>query len=102
MLDLRSANQNRFVHAKRLWTVANLLRVVAFMVGAWAVFLAKPPLYLPQILFGLVLAAELFQWRADVVKGHCESFLRKLDVCNSFGMAISPADNMEIVAYLPR
>jgi hypothetical protein len=102
MLDLRSINQNRFVHAKRLWTIANLLRLTAFIVGAWAVFLAKPPLYLPQILFMIVVAAELFQWRSDVVKGRCESLLRKLDVCRSFDMAISPADKRDIAAYLPR
>jgi hypothetical protein len=102
MLDLRAINQNRFAHAKRLWAIANLFRFTAFVVGAWAVFLAKPPLYLPQILFMIVVAAELLQWRSDVVKSRCESLLRKLDVCRSFNMEISPADKRDIAAYLPK
>jgi hypothetical protein len=102
MLDLRSINQNRFAHAKRLWTIANLLRFAAFVFGAWAVFLAKPTLYLPQILFAIAMAAELFQWRSDVIKGRCESLLRKLDLCRSFDMPISPADKRDIVSYLPK
>jgi hypothetical protein len=101
MLDLRSVNQNRFAHAKRLWTIANLLRLGAFIVGTWAVFLSKPPLYLPQILFVIIVAAELFQWRSDVIKGRCESLLRKLDLCRSFHIGISPADRRDIVSYLP-
>ncbi len=102
MLDLRSINHNRFAYAKRLWAIANLLRFTAFVVGACALVLAKPPLYLPQILFSLVVAAELFQWRSDVVKSQCESLLRKLDLCRSFDMAISPADKRDIVSYLPK
>lgn len=102
MLDLRSINQNRFEHAKHLWTIANLLRLAAFVFGAWAVFLAKPTLYLPQILFVIAMAAELFQWRSDVIKGRCESLLRKLDLCRSFDMPISSADKRDIVAYLPK
>jgi hypothetical protein len=102
MLDLRSINQNRFAHAKRLWTIANLLRFTAFIAGAWAVFLATSPLYLPQILFMMVVAAELFQWRSDVIKGRCESLLRKLDLCRSFDMAISSADKRDIASYLPK
>lgn len=102
MPDLRSINQNRFAHAKRLWTIANLLRFTAIIFGAWAVFLAKPTLYLPQILFVIAIAAELFQWRSDVIKTRCESLLRKLDLCRSFDMPISPADKRDIVSYLPK
>ena len=102
MLDLRSINQNRFAHAKRLWTIANSLRLTAFVTGACAVFLAKPPLYLPQILFVIAATAELFQWRSDVIKSRCESLLRKLDLCRSFDIAVSPADKRDIVSYLPK
>ena len=102
MLDLRSINQNRFTYAKRLWTIANLLRVAAFLVGAWAVFLTTPPLYLPQFLFVIVVTAEMVQWRSDVIKSRCESLLRKLDLCRSFDIPVSPADKRDIVAYLPK
>lgn len=102
MLDLRAINQNRFEHAKRLWTIANLLRLLAFCVGAYAIAIAKSPRYMPQIIFVVVVAAELFQWRSDVVKSRCESLLRKLDLCRSFEMPISPADKRDIVSYLPQ
>jgi hypothetical protein len=102
MLDLRSINQNRFSRAKRLWTYANLLRLAAFIVGACAVFPSNPPLYLPPILFVIAVAAELFQWRSDVIKSRSESLLRKLDRCRSFGVAISSADKRDIVADLPK
>lgn len=101
MLDLRSINQNRFTHAKRLWTIANSLRLAAFLVGACAGFLPETPLYLPQILLVIVVAAELFQWRSDVIKSRSESLLRKLDLCRSFDITISQADKRDIVAYLP-
>lgn len=102
MLDLQSINHNRFTYAKRLWTIANGLRLVVFAGGAFAVFLAEPTVYLPLILFIFAVAAELFQWRSDVLKSQCESLLRKLDLCRSFDMSISPADRRDIVSYLPR
>jgi hypothetical protein len=102
MLDLRSINQNRFSHAKRLWTAANLLRLGWFLVGAGAVFLGTTPRYLPFVLFTMAVAAELFQWRSDVIKSRCESLLRKLDLCRSFDMEISEIDRRDIVLDLPR
>lgn len=102
MLDLRAINQDRFAHAKRLWTAANVCRIAAFVIGACAVFIAKPPLYLPQILLVVVVTAELFQWRSDVLKGRSESLLRKLDLCRSFDIPVSPADKRDIIAYLPK
>src|SRR5688572_28613363 len=101
MHDLRSINENRFSRAKRLWTIANVIRLVAFAVGAFTVFRATPPLYLPQVLFATVVAAELFQWRSDAIKTRSEALLRKLDLWRSFNIDISPADRRDIVSDLP-
>ncbi len=101
MLDLRAANQHRFSRAKQLWTCANGCRVAVFLIGAVAVFQPAPPRYLPQVLFLLAVAAELLHWRSDVIKGQCDSLLRKLDLCSSFDMEISEADRRDIVTDLP-
>jgi len=102
MLDLRSINQDRFSHAKRLWMFANLFRLFAFAAGAFAVSSAKPSPYMPQIVFVIVLVAELFQWRSDVVKGQSEALLRKLDLCRSFGVEVSEADKRDIALSVPK
>lgn len=102
MLDLRSINQNRFSHAKLLWTLANLSRFIAFVVGAGAVLSPQPSVYLPHIVFVIVAVAELFQWRSDVIKGQSEALLRKLDLCRSFAGEISEADQRDIVSCLPK
>lgn len=101
MLDLRSINANRFSRAKRLWTIANVLRFMAFTVGASAVFQGNPPLYVPPILFAITVAAELFQWRSEAIKTRSEALLRKLDLCRSFDMELSEADRRDIVSDLP-
>ncbi|HEX2076937.1 MAG TPA: hypothetical protein VHG08_04485 [Longimicrobium sp.] len=101
MLDLRAINQNRFSRAKRLWTIANVLRLMAFAVGAYAVFQGDPPLHLPPVLFAITVAAELFQWRSDVIKTRSEALLRKLDLSRSFGMEVSAADRRDIMSDLP-
>jgi len=74
---------------------------MAFLLGAGTVLLAKPSLYLPQILFVIAASAELFQWRSDVLKSRSEALLRKLDLCRSFDMEISEADRRDIVFDLP-
>src|ERR1041384_7146902 len=73
ILDLRSINANRFSRAKHLWTIANVLRLLAFGVGASVVFQGNPPLYVPPVLFAITVAAELFQWRSDAIKTRSEA-----------------------------
>jgi hypothetical protein len=102
MLDIRLINRNRFEHAKRLWAIANLVRFATFVVGSGAVFLAKSPVYLPQILFLAIVTAELVQWRSDMIKSQSESVLRKLDLCRSFDIGISLTDRRDIVLSLPK
>ena len=101
MLDLRAINQRDFARAKIFWTIANALRGIIFIAGAWAVFIANPSVYLPLLLFGLVVVAELCQWHSDSWKGHADSLLRKLDLCRSFGREMTRGDLREIASRLP-
>jgi hypothetical protein len=76
--------------------------VAAFLVGAIAALLPRPPLYIACVVFAFAVAAELFQWRSDVEKSGSEALLRKLDLCRSFNMEITEADKRDIVWELPR
>jgi hypothetical protein len=102
MIDIREANRYRFSRAKRLWMCANATKFLSFVLSGIVVFLSWPEPIAPYLVFVLGLAAELFQWRSDFNKGQSEGLLRKLDVCDSFGMGISVSDERDIVAFLPR
>jgi succinate dehydrogenase hydrophobic anchor subunit len=102
MLDLRTLNQAQFLSAKRFWSAAIVTKITIFGLGIWAIFLASPPAYLPQILLFLAVVSELLQIHSDEVKSQAEALLRTLDICRSFGRQISEADKRDIVANVPR
>lgn len=102
MIDLRSINQAQFIVAKRYWAAAVITKLVMFGLGAWAVFLATPPIYLPQIVLVLAVLSEVLQLRSDGIKSRAEALLRTLDICRSFGRQISEADKRDIVVNIPR
>ncbi len=102
MIDLRSINQAQFVAAKRFWAAAVGVKLIIFGLGAWAVFLATPPTYLPQIVLILAVLSEVLQLRSDGIKSRAEALLRTLDLCQSFDRQISEADKRDIVVSVPR
>ncbi len=102
MIDLRSINRAQFVTAKRFWAAAVSAKLAMFGWGAWVVFQATPPIYLPQALLVLAILSELLQLRSDAVKSQAEALLRTLDLCRSFGHPISEADRRDIVVNIPR
>jgi hypothetical protein len=102
MLDLRSINRTQFLYAKRFWMAAISMKLVIFALGVWAVFLAFPPRYIPQILLVLAIFSEILQLRSDEIKSQAESLLRTLDLCRSFGREISAADKRNMAYDLSR
>lgn len=102
MIDVRAVNKAQFDTAKWWWSGVVGVKLFAFSLGAWAVFLGDPPRYLPQIVLGMALVAELMQLRSDALKGKAERLLRKLDICRSFGNELTPADLREVIYDVPK
>lgn len=92
MFDLRAVNRSQFASAKRWWAGSMVTKVITFTVGISAVFLVRPPLYLPQFIVLMAVGAELLQLRSDTVKARAERLLRTLDICHSFGRPISETE----------
>lgn len=98
MISLRDVNRSQFSAARRYWSAALGMKLLIFVLGAWAIFVSAPVPWLPQLLLALALGSALLQLRSDGVKSRAEALLRTLDVCTSFGREISTADKRDIIA----
>jgi len=100
--DLRSLNQARFHAAKKYWLYAISTKCVGFIFGGVTLFWLNSWSYSYWMMLGIMLTAEVLQLASDYVKAQSEKLLRKLDMCLSFNIELSPADARDIAAASPR
>ena len=77
-------------------------RLVSPILGAVLVIWNFLPSATPLIGLSLALAAELTTWRADVLKSCAESWLRKLDLYDSFNWEVTAEEQADVIADLSR
>lgn len=99
--DPRAVSQTLFDLAKRNWWLSLFCRAVIFFVGLLAVLLTPVARYAPLVVLFLTVGAELWSWRMSQLKSIAEAFLRKLDVFDSFGWSLSPAEMSDLLTRIP-
>jgi len=100
--DLRKLCRWYFSSAKGWWAASLWCKTGGIAISAlavWLSFLSKP---LPVLILIISLLSEYYAWRSDRMKGVAETLLRKLDLKDSFGWAISNAEITDILARAPR
>jgi hypothetical protein len=100
--DLRKLCKWYFSSAKCLWAASLWCKTAGILISAlaiWFSFISKP---LPAMVLIISLLSEYYAWRSDRMKGMAETLLRKLDLKDSFGWAISNMEITDILARTPR
>lgn len=90
-IDLQAFNRVQYGQAKRTWTAANVLAVLAFVVGLVATLLDVAPLSSTLIAGALAVIGWLVTWRADTLKGQAEEVRRALDLQDALALPVPRA-----------
>lgn len=77
---------------------ATTARLVVFALGVATVFVGVGGPYAHWLVLLGIVIAEAMQWKSDATKGHAETILRKLDLCQSFQIDLSPSDYRDIIS----
>ena|SRR6266496_5258477 len=99
--DARALSRELSDIAKR-WLAASLsCKLLAFVLGAVAIFLSAFSQQAPFLVATLSVTAELFMLRSDSLKGTAEAIRRKVDQQESFGWNISRAEMSDLLVKTP-
>lgn len=100
--NVRFLDQSLFDYSKRTASLANIVRLLAYLLGVVIVLLSLSLPALPFAIAFLTILTELLQWRSDSIKSVAESLLRKLDFYEGLGWPISKSEISDILARSPR
>ena len=99
--DARVLARELYDIAKGWLAVSLLCKLLAFMVGAVAIFLSAFSQQAPFFVAILSAAAELLVLRSDTYRGIAEAVRRKVDLQESFGWNISRAEMSDLLVKTP-
>lgn len=99
--DLRVLCRALFERAKHWRTVAFILKVSIYFIGASVILFSFIPTYAPFVVALLSMAAELCSLRSAIVRRPAENLLRKLDFHDALGWEISSREVSDILIASP-
>jgi hypothetical protein len=101
-ITLRDVSTGYFDEAKTWWIVGLVCKLASPVLGAALVVWNLLPPATPLIVLALASVAELCIWRSDILKGSGESWLRKLDLYDSFDWKIPAEEEAGAIGDLSR
>lgn len=99
--DPRTLCQAYFEISKRWMIAAISSKVLIFIIGMITFSLPIISGYAPFLVTIFAIISDLLSWHSDMIKGTAEALLRKLDLWDSFGWAISKAEMSDILMRSP-
>lgn len=100
--SLDSLRKAQFDSAKRFWLLEHICRLTAVTVSILAIFTTWP-----DWMFGLVAALctifyVIFQWFSDYYQSRADSILRKIEMWNGLGWAITTKEISDLLVDAPK
>ena len=100
--NFRAVSEYYFTVTKRWWAATWYLKFAVFVVGIIAMFFPGISIYMTILVGIFSFASEFSNIKSNYNKGLAESFLRKLDLRNSFGWEISNLEIADAFVYLSK
>jgi len=100
--NFRAVSDYYFTITKRWWVATWYLKLAAFLVSVVVLVFPATSVYITVSVAILAFASEFSNIKSSKNKGIAESFLRKLDLRNSFGWEISGLEIADAYVYLSK